>query len=458
MKKAFFLIISGHLLLLSLLNFTAWPEMISYPYLFTHGFTLYKDFIMPYPPLLIWLLSVVFHFAGFNPFALKLLTWVLIILGDFILFIILKKVITEKIWLIIFMGIFVFLQSILDGNMLWFDFATVIPLLCAFYYLLKWQEQNKSVYIFLTALFISLAIMIKQVALVYLLPFFFIVYMSEKQRVYRKLFYIFLGLLIPVIPLTAYIFLNDASKEFLEWTIIFPLVEWPKFPGYVNYRIPFKEFAMSLVLFFPVVLAPLNIKKIYLNKNLFSALIFLFAAIIAIYPRFSFFHLQPVLAFWIVLVAQLYFLFSGMWRKIHLFLIVLVAGLGLLVSYQSFGGNIRFYEDSEQQTASMISVLSKPTERTLLLGLNSSLYAYSDTLPPLNWGDNFGWYLEIPGVQEWVITGMKKTPPKLIFWKNPKGGNWYDLGTYQPRKIADYVQTNYHKVGKIDGVDIWQKE
>jgi len=55
-----------HLFILIHLQFTSWPEMFSYPYLLNNGFNLYKDIALPYQPLLMLILSVVYKIFGYN--------------------------------------------------------------------------------------------------------------------------------------------------------------------------------------------------------------------------------------------------------------------------------------------------------------------------------------------------------------------------------------------------------
>ena len=75
-----------HFFLLSKLQFTAWPELLSYPYFFASGLKLYKDFIMPYPPGLIFYLVLTFKYLGFSPESLKYSFWLLVLFTDLALF------------------------------------------------------------------------------------------------------------------------------------------------------------------------------------------------------------------------------------------------------------------------------------------------------------------------------------------------------------------------------------
>src|SRR5689334_232483 len=97
MKKFFLvLILLGiHLLFLSRLQFTAWPEMVSFPYLINHGFVTYKDMVHAYPPLLVASLAVIYKIFGYKLIALEIFGWVTILVSDIFLFKILKEI-TKK--------------------------------------------------------------------------------------------------------------------------------------------------------------------------------------------------------------------------------------------------------------------------------------------------------------------------------------------------------------------------
>jgi hypothetical protein len=58
--------------------------------------------------------------------------------------------------------------------------------------------------------------------------------------------------------------------------------------------------------------------------------------------------------------------------------------------------------------------------------------------------------LEIPGVQEEIIKRWENNKPKIVFTNNVAEGNWYDLGTYRPQKIVDWI-----KKEKIDEISLY---
>lgn len=448
-----------HLLILNQLVFTAWPEMLSYSYLISRDFVPYKDFIFPYPPGLPLILLTVFNNFGFSVFVLKIFAWILIILTDITIFLILKKISKNNLISIIFLFFYIFLQSFLDGHMLWFDFAGVLPLLLGFYFCFIWQNKQNLKYLFLISLFLSIAVMIKQVNVIYFLVFGLLYFFQRKKIILKEIIYLIFGSLIVFIPFLFYIFNINAVSEFFNWVILYPITKWSKFPGYVNFDISKRQLITIFLLFSPLTCLIIYWKKIINDRIFIMISLFFVTSVITIYPRFSFFHLQPALAFLIILFVKIYVEIYQKQKPLFLLFILMVITMILFINFKSVSGNrIRFYEQQDLNLTNIIKKKIKNNENVFLLGINSSEYVYANRIPPKNWSDNFGWYLEIPGIQQWVIEGLRSETPKIIFWKMPLMGNWYDLGVYQPEEIADYIRRNYHETGMIESsIEIWEK-
>lgn len=342
--------------------------------------------------------------------------------------------------------------------MLWFDFATVPPLLVGFWAGLKWLEKKQGKYLFLATIFLSLAIMIKQIAVVYLAAFLIFYLFVRKKINVKELGLLLLGFLIFIIPLLIYLIEKHSLIDFWNWTLFYPLTKWSNFPGYVDFAISKKYALVFVILISPIVGIFLQTKKIFQDKIFVLALLFLIAAILAVYPRFSFFHLQPSLAFAIIAFARIFVGLSQKRKIVYGGLIILATILIIGLTFRvSMGEKMRFYDQSDQKLAAEIEKTTKNS--VFLLGLNSSEYVFAKRLPPKHWSDNFGWYLEIPGVQEWFLEGFSKNMPEKVFWRIPSTGRWYDLGTYQPQQITQFIRQYYEKTDKIEGgIEVWTRK
>lgn len=404
-----------HLLLLVSLQFTAWPEMVSFPYLFNNGFKLYGDMVHAYPPLLTFVLAGIYKIFGYNLIVLKIFTWIGILASDVLIFLTVKQFTGKNIFALSSLIFYLTVQPFLDGNMLWFDIALTLPILLAIYF-----RKN----LLLAGIFLTIALLIKQTALVFIVAFFLYV------KNFRFLIPIILSLGVFLLWLAA----TGQLTHFYNWNFYYPANFWTKYPGYEILTLTKREWVMIALVLAPAV-------ALFFKKRK-SVILFLFlaAAILAVYPRFSFYHFQPALA-----IAAIFFGVAVKSLKLNIlhltsYILLLALLISLPVLKTSWRKETRFWNYNGINLAHVVQEKVDKSETVYLLGPNSLLYVLSDRLPPKPWIDNFGWYFEIPGVQESVIESWKKNPPGLVIWQDPQPGNWYDLGTYRPQKIVDWIR------------------
>src|SRR5258708_450959 len=447
MKKIYWLILlflGLHFLILSMLQFTAWPEMVSFPYLINHGFITYKDMVHAYPPLLINVLAFLYNLFGFKILVLKIFGSITILAGDVLLFIIIKKLTKKNNLAAVGCFIYIILQPVLDGNMVWPDLFIVPFLLLTFLLLLKKKYL-------MSGIAIGLAILTKQTGILFLgfVGLSIVLFERKWNCVWRFV----LGVGIIIVPFLVSLISQNSFSEFINWAIIYPSRYWTKFPGYVQLNPTLRENLDLLILFLPLCALVLKVKKkMFYDKNFLILFGFLICGIVGVYPRFSFFHFQPALPFLVIIYIYLIKDFP----KKYLYTLFLIPLFIVLINFRSlqFGGS-RFWSESDLDLGRKIQAETNPNEPVYLLGLDSSMYAFSNRLPNKPWLDNFGWYLEIPGVQEEVVNALKKDPPEKIFWQTPNDGNWFDIGAYQPKMITDWIRKNYNRKMEIQK-GIWE--
>lgn len=455
MNKMYFLILvlllGFQLFLLVNLKFTAWPEMFSYAYLRNNDFLIYKDMIHPYPPLLTMVLSWVYKLFGYHLWVLQVAAWFVALSTSFLVFLIAKQITRRDKPALVSLGIFVFLQPFLEGNMLWFDLAIIPSLLLGLLFLLR---RN----LFLAGLFLASAILIKQTTGLYFV--FTVLYLVfVKKTGFGQLKKLFYGPLLLGIPLLARLISEGALADFINWVLIYPLTKWGSITGYVSMEMTTREVLVILILIAPIVL---KFRDLWKDENLKPILLFMICALIAVYPRFSFFHFQTAIAILAILYAYLlskikltrltivYCLLSGT------FIFFLVHKSVLARDWQ---GEPRFYTHDDIALSKLIDDRVGEDEKVYIFGLHSGLYSMSNSLPPRRWTDNFAWYLEISGVQDEIIARWENNSPKYVVWRTPSSGNPFDLGTYQPIKIVDWIKSRYTKETEIkSGIWIWVKK
>lgn len=436
-------LLSIHLFFLVNLRFTAWPEMVSYPYLLNNGFKLYSDFIYPYPPLLTLLLAMVFKLFGYKLLVLKIFTWVLILASDLLIFTIVHKLTRSFKLSVISLAFYVVTQTFLEGNQLWFDLA-IVP----FVLLGTFTLVNKKY--FIAGVFLALASLVKQTAGLYILAGGW--WLLFDKRNLRDLVRFFLGPVLLGLGLLVWLTSQGVFQEFLNWTLIYPSTFWSKFPGYVQMNLTNNQTLILVILFLPLVVGFRSLTK---SKLLFF---YLLISLVLVYPRFSFFHFQIALAFLAIFYGVLA---DGMKRRYFNLLLATFLGILLIVVKPvlatEWRTETRFWGRSDLELAGKISQRVPGGQTVFFFGTQSAVYAFSNVLPTKPWADNFGWYLQIPEVQEEIISRWENNPPSVIVWNTPRNGNWFDLATYQPQKITKWVNEGYTKKEEIaPGIWVWE--
>lgn len=431
----FFGLLTLHLFILMHLQFTAWPEMLSYPYLLNNGFQLYKDIALPYQPFLILILANVYKIFGYHLLTLQIFTWSILLISDLLIFLISRRILGNKLVSVLPVLSYVLIQPLTSGNMLWFDLAT-IP------FILLMILSKKFFWI---GFFLSMATLTKQqIGILFIALTIFILFTKKLKE---TLFFLS-GFLIPVCFVLAYVFLNGTIMDWFFWSFEVPLLWYPKFPGYTNWPTT-TQLLVTIMIYLPGIIFGLK----YLSIKKFNIIILTFGALfLSVFPRFDYFRFQPALPTYVILLA---YLFQQSRVKITFLSVFLCFVILLGANIKNINLPSRFFSLSEEVQAKEINNLYKDSS-IYLLGVPSVEYVLTSKLPPKPWVDNYVWYMEIDGIQEKVIKGLEIENPKVILWKTPIPGNWYDLGTYQPKKIVEYIKDHYQKTGILDKtVEIW---
>lgn len=451
------LFIVAHIFILFNLRFTAWPEMFSYPYLRNNGFLIYKDMIHPYPPLLTVALSYVFKIFGYSLINLKIITYLMIFINDLLIFFISKKILKNKLHSFIPLIFYIFIQPFLDGNMLWFDFAITTPLLFSLLFLFKAiDKKNLKFNFILSGIFLSIATLIKQTSGIFFIASL-IFFLFNKFKI-KEVFLMFLGPLIMGLALLIRLIQEKAFLDFVNWTFIYPSKFFIKFPGYVRMDISRNDLLNIFLIFIPLMSFLFIYRKIVKQKKFILSVIFFICGLLAIYPRFSFFHFQIALAFLpVVLIFFLNEKEKKVFISIFLSLILSVYFISIPKIKTEWKKETRFLGFEEKMISKIIEENSDCKDKVYLFGSYSNLYIMANRIPPKRWFDNFGWYLEIDGVQEEILLRWREDLPQIILWQTPLVGQWFDLGVYQPKQISEFILKNYNRINEpYPGITLWK--
>src|SRR3990167_7559708 len=398
MGKKSLLILGGllfvHLFLLFNISFTAWPEMLAWPFFILKGWLPYKDFAMVHTPLLVLDLAIFNKIFGVGAAQIKIFGWALIILTDLTLFYVVKKLWSEKkaLFSLLF---FIPLQVLYDGNGIWFDYALSIWGLLALYLLLSKR--------YLAAGMVwALAFFTKQTAVWFLFPMSFVMLGGGFGARAKK----FILGSVCVLGLGAFaLWIFGILPDFIFWAIKFGIGILPRASGQISS--PTAIGALRAFLPFSILLFALFIDwKKYLHFAMWAGF-----GILRALPRWEPFHFQPGLPF-LAIATAIFFLQSDSVKSLtRIALALYVAGVLLMVTRsinRNWGEPDRFLEPSVIRTADYIKANTKDTDKIFVLNSWDSLYALSDRLPPTRpWFPQLPWYYEIQGVEDEAAKDLK---------------------------------------------------
>lgn len=454
------LLLGLHAFLLLNLRFTAWPEMFAYPYLKNEGFLLYKDIIHPYPPLLTLIQSYIYKVFGYDLAVLQIFSWSWILLSSFFIYLNARLLLKKESLALSTLAFYVLLQPFLDGSMMWFDIAIILPLNVGTFFALRWVKNvgDMRVNLLAAGFFFAGASLIKQTAGIF--PLLFLIHMFFNKASFKSYFYLLLAPSFFLVLFLGRLIQEGQLADFWNWTLFYPLLHWSNFPGYVQMQPSTRELITLIWLCLPVISLVLWKPKLIFEKSFSLIFLFSLGGLLAIYPRFSFFHFQPALIFFVLFyihaLSQIK-KFAGILVCI-LFFLFLIPYVYKPAFQREWHAEPRFYAFQDKQLASVISQKIDGSQNIYLLGLPAQLYVMTGTVPPKPWTDNFGWYLEISGVQEEILYRWDQKPPDFIVWRQPSPGNWFDLGTYQPKKIVQWIENKYTKREEAQaGIWLWER-
>lgn len=456
-KFLFLVIILLHLLLLSNTQFTLWPEMVVYPYLANNGFLNYRDIINPYPPALTLFLEYFSKFFGYEPLSYNILTWILILITDFLIFTI-SLALTRKTRSALVALIFFVVFSVPFGiNGLWFDLVQAPLLLSSLFYLLKFLEKENRKSLLASGFLAALAFFVKQNSIV-ILVWFIVLLIGKFKKKTSKLFSILGLFLLPSLTLlTAYsslYFLEGTLDNFYYWTFFFPFFKASGMPGYVQFP-TIRQFVIicsTVLIFIPVIMSGKSLYKLILA----TAMVMLIFA----YPRFDFFHLIPSLSLLAILAPSTLICLKkvNLWVKpiIYLSSILLLSNTFYYLS-KSITTETRFFE-KEIYTAANYLKQSLPDKKYIYIQNGpDQLLPLSGKLPPKPWADEFPWYLELQQTQNEILKSLSSQPPEYIIYKPYDDGDTYEIGSYRPQKIGGYLESSYENYKRISNY-LWLKK
>ncbi len=456
MRKIILPLLLIHLLVLTFLGFTAWPEMTLWPYLVLKGWLPYRDIAVAHNPLLIFGLAGFYKIFGLSLLSLKIFSWLVILLTDVLVYVTANKLTKNYGMALLSLAFYILWQPFFEGNGLWFDLALAPIALLIFYSL--WVKK-----FFWSGIFLGLAILIKQTAVWFIVPLIGQIWLMGLINK-KNLTKLVMGGVLPLLGLVAYLFFTGTLADFYFWAVKFGIFYLPKAPGQV--LLPTIKQILALAVPFGLLLPAIFLQK---ERKLILVLLvwFLFASL-GVYPRWSLFHFQPALPFLVIISGlvlwqsyagspKIFEERKGIFFVPHknflgdlsvalqlIFLAIIMIGT---VYFQArfyrlnWGQGDRFFEKETLFMAQWLKENTRPGQKIFIFNSWDNLYALSDTLPATRpWVPILPWYLEYPGIQEKMVADLEKNKPKLIVFEPYKATG---LGSYTPLQIEKSMKENY---------------
>jgi len=450
-KKLYLILLAilfSKILILAMLKFTAWPEMLLWPYLMIKGWLPYSDIAIAHTPLMLLDLSIFYKIFGVGIIQLKIFTWLLVLLFDLLIFVVVKRIWDKKtaLFSVLFYS---FWMIFYEGNGLWFDLYMGVIAFCSFYFALKKDW-------FWAGVFWALAFLSKQTAFWFLIPISYsiIVRLSLKVRHLKDRILKFVGGSVIVFSLFfVLVYALGILPDFWNWAIKFGIFVLPKSQG----QIQFPALRNILASLFPfLIFLPLFLNQKSKILNLF---LWAFAGFLGAFPRFEFFHFQPAIPYLAIATSLLISNLNFRSFFLRLFLaFYFLASFYLVLSFclKNCGKGTRFYEREVLEVISYVKKSTSPGEKILVLNWWDSVYPLSDTLPATRpWVPQLPWYQNLPGIEEKEIDDLKEEKPNLILLYPYTDSS---LSSYVPQKLYGYVKENYDLKDKIGNIEVLKRK
>jgi len=422
------------------LKYTAWPEMLLWPYMMIQGLLPYKDIAIAHTPHLVIDLAIFFKIFGVGVLQLKIYTWLLIIFTDLVVYWVSNKLWNRKVAIVSTFS-FVILQIFFDGNGLWFD-----SLLAPFSVLLFYLVSKKN-YLW-TGIVWAVMFLTKQTAVWFLLPIAWQVAKNEERKMKNLIKYVY-GVSIVLGSFLLLLFTFNLLPSFYTWAVNFGIFILPGAQG----QIQLPDLKNLIVAGFPfVVFVPFLLNKKNRNLNLLAWVI---AGVMGTYPRFEYFHFQPAIPFLAIIIA---IVVTGVKQNklIKAFLIFYTLGsVYLFANYfmRNWREGTRFLEADVVDVVSYVRNNTHENEKIFVLNWWDNIYPLTGTLPATDpWVPQLPWYQDLPGVQEKEVENLRATKPKLILFKEYEQ---VGLAAYKPQKVLDFINSNYTLKEEIDNIGIF---
>lgn len=374
-----------------MINYTAWPEMLAWPYLILQGWLPYRDIAIAHNPLMLLDLVIFFKLFGIGITQLKIYTLILIAINVFLVYFVSNKFWNKK-GAYLSSVLYILLTIVFEGNGLWFDLA-LTPFAILLYYFLRQKNYLWSGIVF------ALGFLTKQTFIYFSLPIIFGMIHDMKSMVSRfKQLVIGSGITFGVFVIVLYSL--GILDDYYNWAIEFGILYLPNAVG----QISFPNLKQIIFSFSPFLIL------LFTNNLLLT--VFTIVGVMGVYPRFELFHFQPALPFIAIAISTVIMSQRKMAIKLLIVLFtILFLGFGM---YRQLGTNTRFFESDVEKVVIKINSHQPRIDSLYVINYWDNLYALTNTKPPKPLIPYIPWYLDYGDNKASIINGLKTSIPDAV--------------------------------------------
>lgn len=386
-----------------MINYTAWPEMLTWPYLMLQGWLPYRDIAIAHNPLMLLDLVIFFKLFGVGIVQLKIYTWILIATNTFLVYFVSKKFWNNK-TAYLSSVLYILLTIVFEGNGLWFDLA-LTPFAILLYYFLRQKSYLWSGVVF------ALGFLTKQTFVYFALPVV-LAMVHDIKNILPKLRQLVIGSGIIFGVFVMVLYSLGILDDYYNWAIKFGILYLPNAVGQVS----FPNIKQLIFSFSPFLI-------LLFSSNLLLT-VFAIVGMMGIYPRFELFHFQPSLPFLSIAISTVIMSQRKMVIKLLIGLFtILFLGLGV---YRQVGTNTRFFESDVQKVVLKINSHQPRIDSLYVINYWDNLYALTNTKPPKPLIPYIPWYLDYGDNRAVIINGLKTSIPDVVVI-GERDGNFSEL-------------------------------
>ncbi len=126
---------------------------------------------------------------------------------------------------------------------------------------------------------------------------------------------------------------------------------------------------------------------------------------------------------------------------------VVLLALFLKTCITDLNKGTRFFDKTTISAAAKLNILTQNNQEVYIFNAWDNLYPLSNTYPAIKpWYPYLSWYMDLPGVQESIVSNLQKNKPFWIVTTTDNEG----LSAYRPELIYSYIESNYTEAFRQD--------